>query len=54
MEKFSKKKEFLAKNGWIIKNKKLSFRAKNGKLKKKSSLRAKNGKIENIKKRMGD
>ena len=53
-KKFKKKEEFLAKNGRIIKNKKLSFRAKNGKLKKKSSLRAKNGKIENIKKRMGD
>ena len=37
---FQKKKEFLAKNGWIIKNKKLSFRAKNGKLKKKVKFKS--------------
>ena len=37
---FKKKKEFLAKNGWIIKNKKLSFRAKNGKLKKKVKFKS--------------
>ena len=35
---FQKKKRVFGQNGWIIKNKKLSFRAKNGKLKKKSQV----------------